>query len=105
MMFYRIEDGDVVLRMGDNVLDGWTECDMDEQGRLTLDPVAAEIQRLKDEGVAAKQYIQNRVDAYPSLTDQLDMQYYDLVNGTTVWKDTIQAVKDAHPKPIAEATQ
>jgi len=35
---------------------------------------------------------------YPSITDQLDMQYHDSVNGTTTWADTIAAVKAAHPK-------
>ena len=36
---------------------------------------------------------------YPALADQLDMIYHDSVNGTTVWKDTIAAVKAAYPKP------
>jgi len=36
--------------------------------------------------------------AYPSVKDQLDMQYHDLVDDTTTWQDAIQAVKDAHPK-------
>ena len=46
----------------------------------------------------AKQYQRDRATAYPSIQDQLDMQYHDAVNGTTTWKDTIQAVKDANPK-------
>ena len=29
----------------------------------------------------------------------MDMQYHDNVDGTTTWKDAIQAVKDAYPKP------
>jgi hypothetical protein len=48
---------------------------------------------------AASQYIRDRVAAYPSLADQADMQYHDLVNSTTTWKDAIAAVKAAHPKP------
>jgi len=44
-------------------------------------------------------YIDFRRQAYPSLEDQADMQYHDLIDGTTTWKDAIQAVKDAHPKP------
>jgi len=40
-----------------------------------------------------------RAGEYPSIQDQLDMQYHDLVNGTTTWKDAIQAVKDSNPKP------
>jgi len=34
-----------------------------------------------------------------NITDQLDMQYHDLVDGTTTWKDAIKAIKDANPKP------
>ena len=33
------------------------------------------------------------------MADQLDMLYHDQVNGTTVWKNTIAAVKAAYPKP------
>ena len=31
--------------------------------------------------------------------EQLDMQYWDLVNGTTTWKDHVAAVKAKYPKP------
>jgi FKBP-type peptidyl-prolyl cis-trans isomerase (trigger factor) len=44
-------------------------------------------------------HIEPRQKAYPSITDQLDMQYHDKVDGTTTWQDAIQAVKDANPKP------
>ena len=44
-------------------------------------------------------YITLRRAAYASTGDQLDMQYHDLVDGTTTWKDHIAAVKAAHPKP------
>jgi|TARA_R110002074_G_scaffold37371_1_gene101440 hypothetical protein len=43
-------------------------------------------------------YILPRVKAYPSITEQLDMQYHDKKDGTTTWEDAIQAVKDANPK-------
>ena len=42
------------------------------------------------------QYQRDRV--YPSITDQLDMQYWDNVNGTTTWKDAIAKVKSDNPK-------
>ena len=45
-----------------------------------------------------KQYQRNRADAYPSIQDQLDMQYWDSVNGTTTWKDAIAKVKTDNPK-------
>jgi hypothetical protein len=44
----------------------------------------------------AKQYQRDRV--YPSIQDQLDMQYWDNVNGTTTWKDAIAKVKSDNPK-------
>ena len=37
-------------------------------------------------------------DVLGAIQEQLDMQYHDEVNGTTTWKDAIQAVKDANPK-------
>ena len=40
----------------------------------------------------------------PSREDQFDMQYHDQVDGTTTWKDTIQAVKDKYPKTITGDT-
>ena len=44
-------------------------------------------------------YKRARQMAYPSIEDQLDMQYWDNVNGTTTWKDHIAKVKDDNPKP------
>ena len=44
-------------------------------------------------------YIQARQEAYGSIGDQLDMQYKDLVDGTTTWKDHIATVKSDNPKP------
>ena len=37
--------------------------------------------------------------AYGDLGSQLDMQYWDNVNGTTTWKDHVAAVKTANPIP------
>ena len=36
---------------------------------------------------------------YLPIQQQLDMQYWDSVNGTTTWKDHIAAVKAKYPKP------
>ena len=40
-----------------------------------------------------------RAAAYASVGDQLDMQYWDAVNGTTTWKDHVAKVKADNPKP------
>ena len=45
----------------------------------------------------ANQYQRDRV--YPSIQEQLDMQYWDKVNGTTNWEDAIAKVKADTPKP------
>ena len=44
-------------------------------------------------------YKEARQQAYGSIAEQLDMQYWDLVNGTTSWKDHIAQVKADNPKP------
>tara|TARA_R100001079_G_C4385903_1_gene125170 strand:- start:350 stop:652 length:303 start_codon:yes stop_codon:yes gene_type:complete len=44
-------------------------------------------------------YIDARQEAYGSIADQLDMQYWDGVNGTTNWADHIAKVKSDNPKP------
>ena len=36
---------------------------------------------------------------YPSLQEQLDMQYWDKKNGTTTWVEAIDKVKSDNPKP------
>ena len=46
----------------------------------------------------ANQYQRDRATAYPSIQDQLDMQYWDNVNGTTNWEDVIAKVKADNPK-------
>ena len=52
-----------------------------------------------DAEYAALEYSRKRVEQYASIQDQLDMQYWDNVNGTTTWKDHIAKVKSDNPKP------
>jgi hypothetical protein len=54
--------------------------------------------------VVEPSYDELRTKEYPSREDQFDMQYHDQVDGTTTWKDTIQAVKDKYPKTITGGT-
>ena len=44
----------------------------------------------------AKQYQRDR--QYPSIADQLDMLYWDKVNGTENWLNSIESVKNRFPK-------
>ena len=52
-----------------------------------------------DAEYAALDYSRKRETAYPSLQEQLDMQYWDKKNGTTTWVDAIAKVKSDNPKP------
>jgi hypothetical protein len=47
---------------------------------------------------ASTEYARNRAEAYPSLTEQADMAYWDRQNGTTTLDDAISAVKAEFPK-------
>ena len=64
-------------------------------------PTEAEIEVAHAEWQAewdAQEYARNRATAYASTGDQLDMQYWDSVNGTTTWKDHVASIKNKFPK-------
>ena len=44
------------------------------------------------------QYKYDRHQAYASIEEQLDMQYWDKVNNTNLWQEHINAVKAKYPK-------
>ena len=50
------------------------------------------------EAYALVKYRDDRKKAYGDIGDQLDMQYKDLLNGTTIWKDHVAKVKSDFPK-------
>jgi hypothetical protein len=41
---------------------------------------------------------EKRALAYPNIQEQLDMIYWDRVNGTDTWIETISAIKNKYPK-------
>jgi hypothetical protein len=61
-----------------------------------FDAKVAELKAAYDEANAP--YKLDRASAYPSIQEQLDMQYWDSVNGTTTWADAIAKVKADYPK-------
>ena len=70
---------------------------------MTADEIAVrqseEAQALQEKAeYDANQYQRDRATAYPSIQEQLDMQYWDKVNGTTNWEDAIAKVKSDNPK-------
>ena len=70
----------------------------DKSKAPTDEQITAKSKELKD-ALDAIQYQRDRAKTYPSIQDQLDMQYHDTVNGTTTWKDAITKVKSDVPKP------
>ena len=73
----------------------WEIVYQDDQTPPTEEAIQAEIVRLQAE-YDANQYQRDR--QYPSIGDQLDMQYHDQIDGTTTWKDAIAKVKADNPK-------
>lgn len=64
-------------------------------------PTEAEIEAAHAEWQAeydSKAYARARAKAYAPIADQLDMQYWDSVNGSRTWLDHVESVKEAHPK-------
>ena len=47
---------------------------------------------------ALQTVLNNRATSYPTIQEQLDMQYWDGINNTTTWKDAITKVKTDNPK-------
>ena len=75
-----------------------TKWNVEGKSKPTTDQLAA-VDAAADAAVAAARLAATRRAAYPPISDQLDMQYWDAKNGTTTWADAIAAVKAAHPKP------
>lgn len=51
-----------------------------------------------EEKLLVLSYAELRSREYPPIQEQLDMQYWDKVNGTNVWQKTIEAIKAKYPK-------
>ena len=68
--------------------------------RQFIEDIALGNDTVEGPDVYEQSYAELRQSEYPSMADQMDMQYHDNINGTTVWADTIQAIKDKYPKTI-----
>ena len=70
----------------------------DERNQPSRSDIEAKIKELQAE-YEANQYQRDRAIAYPSIQEQLDMQYWDAVNGTNKWQEAVAKVKTDNPKP------
>ena len=90
-----------VKNLYDNVVNQVSDRAYDINGDLVdVDEtkVAEEIKKLETD-YDAKKYQRDRADTYPSIQEQLDMQYWDAVNGTKKWQEAVAKVKTDNPKP------
>ena len=101
MKMYKIINSNIVKKEevfiptnGDNPLYQQFIQDVAEQG----------IEIVEGPDIIESDYVTLRSQEYPSREAQLDMMYWDKVNGTTTWEDTIQAIKDKYPKTITGGT-
>jgi hypothetical protein len=83
-----VSNGDI-----DNI--DWNSDDITQPSKADIEAKIAEQKTAYDNN----EYQRDRAVAYASIQDQLDMQYWDSVNGTTTWKDHIAQVKSDNPKP------
>jgi len=72
--------------------------------KMFIEDIALGNDTVEGPDIVEPSYVELRAAAYPSMVDQLDMQYWDSVNGTTTWADAIQAVKDTHPTTVTGGT-
>ena len=75
----------------------------DDAGALDKDGKSITLEQSKIDAARVElsklDYRFKRADEYPSIEEQLDMQYWDKKNGTTTWVDAITKVKSDNPKP------
>jgi hypothetical protein len=93
---------EAILRINSNAQVSVNGSDIDNIQWIDTQPIAKELIlekliELKAE-YEAKQYQRDRASAYPSIQDQLDMLYWDKVNGTENWLNSIESVKNRFPK-------
>jgi hypothetical protein len=64
---------------------------------ISKELILVEVAKLEVE-YNSKQYQRDRAKAYPSIQEQLDLQYWDKINNTNKWEEAINAVKTKYPK-------
>lgn len=90
--FFRFQDDDL------NTIKWFGSDGVEIEAPFTSAEIEAKAQELLDAYTVAE-YQRSRAEAYPTIQEQLDMQYWDSINGTTVWADTIAQIKADFPKP------
>jgi hypothetical protein len=72
----------------------WRDEVQTEPTTAEIDAEVIRLQKVYD----AQDYARTRKAKY-DLLNQDEMRYDDMINNTTTWRDSIAAIKAAHPKP------
>jgi hypothetical protein len=78
--------------------------DNSDYQRFIQDVAEQGIEIVEGPDIIEPDYATLRQQEYPSREEQLDMMYWDRVNGTNIWEETIQSIKDKYPKTITGRT-
>jgi hypothetical protein len=88
LAFHIDPDGVVSLAAVDGKISGTIPTDFEIQAEITR------LQAIHD----STQYQRDRASSYPPMSDQLDMLFWDKMNGTEIWKNNIIKIKEKFPK-------
>jgi hypothetical protein len=102
-MTYKILDITTIVRVQDLASIPQDEANLDYQ-KFIQDVIEQGIEIVEGPTIHEPSYVELRQQEYPSLQEQADMQYWDQINGTTIWQDTITAIKEQYPKTITGGT-
>lgn len=102
-MTYQFTTTESILRTSDGAFIPPDPANSDYQ-RFIQDVAEQGIEIVTGPDIHEPDYKTLRQQEYPSLQDQQDMGYWDQINGTTIWQDTISAIKTKYPKTITGQT-
>ena len=98
-------DNIIIRDYGDGIKTSIPSNELNSDYQQFIQDVAEQgIEIVEGPNIIEPDYATLRQQEYPSREEQLDMMYWDKVNGTTTWEDTIQAIKDKYPKTITGGT-
>jgi hypothetical protein len=100
---YKLIRRETIRRLSDNASIPQSPANRDYQ-QFIQDVAEQGLSIVEGPDIIEPDYATLRQQEYPSREEQLDMMYWDKVNETTVWEDTIQAIKDKYPKTITGGT-
>jgi len=95
---------DIVCLLSQNTYFSITDTTNNIYQQFIQDVAEQGIEIVEGPDIIEPSYTELRAAEYPSLQEQEDMKYWDEINGTTVWRDTITAIKDKYPKTITGGT-